>query len=42
MVARAEPDLQEAGILRAIGFEIGHHLDRLLGQHGSGDPDSRP
>jgi TrmH family RNA methyltransferase len=42
MVARAEPDLQEAGILRAIGFEIGHHLDRLLGERGSDDSDSRP
>ena len=29
VLVRAEPDLQEAGILRAIGFEIGHYLDRL-------------
>ncbi len=28
VVSRAEPDLQEAGILRAIGFEIGAYLDR--------------
>jgi TrmH family RNA methyltransferase len=31
VISRAEPDLQEAGILRAIGFEIGHYLDRILG-----------
>ena len=30
LVGRAEPDLQEAGLLRAIGFEIGHYLDRVL------------
>jgi tRNA C32,U32 (ribose-2'-O)-methylase TrmJ len=29
VISRAEPDLQEAGLLRAIGFEIGYHLDRL-------------
>jgi TrmH family RNA methyltransferase len=28
VLTRAQPDLQEAGILRAIGFEIGHYLDR--------------
>jgi TrmH family RNA methyltransferase len=32
LVGRAEPDLQEAGILRAIGFEIGYYLDRLEGE----------
>ncbi len=31
LIARAEPDLQEAGLLRAMGFEIGHYLDRVLG-----------
>jgi tRNA C32,U32 (ribose-2'-O)-methylase TrmJ len=31
VISRAEPDLQEAGLLRAIGFEIGHYLDRKLG-----------
>jgi TrmH family RNA methyltransferase len=30
VISRAEPDLQEAGLLRAIGFEIGHYLDRQL------------
>jgi TrmH family RNA methyltransferase len=29
VISRAEPDLQEAGILRAIGFEISSYLDRL-------------
>lgn len=42
LVARAEPDLQEAGILRAIGFEIGHYLDRFRQQGGDGDPGSEP
>jgi len=28
VIGRAEPDLQEAGILRAIGFEIGAYMDR--------------
>lgn len=27
LISRAEPDLQEAGLLRAIGFEIGKYLD---------------
>jgi TrmH family RNA methyltransferase len=31
VISRAEPDLQEAGLLRAIGFEIGHYLDRTVG-----------
>lgn len=30
MIARAEPDLQEAGIFRAIGFEISSYLDRIV------------
>jgi TrmH family RNA methyltransferase len=29
VIARAEPDLQEAGIFRAIGFEIGNYLERV-------------
>jgi TrmH family RNA methyltransferase len=29
MVGRAEPDLQEAGILRAIGFEIVNYFNRI-------------
>ncbi len=28
LISRAQPDLQEAGLLRAIGFEIGKYLDR--------------
>jgi TrmH family RNA methyltransferase len=31
VISRAEPDLQEAGILRAIGFEISAYLDRISG-----------
>lgn len=29
LVARAEPDLREARLLAAVGYEIGHYLDRL-------------
>ena len=29
VISRAEPDVQEAGILRAIGFEMGKYLDRM-------------
>ena len=28
VIGRAEPDLQEAGVLRAIGYEISRYLDR--------------
>ena len=35
VLGRAEPDLQEAGILRAIGFEIGAYLDRTRVQNRS-------
>ncbi len=38
LVGRAEPDLQEAGLLRAIGFEISHYLDRVVGPAGEGRP----
>jgi TrmH family RNA methyltransferase len=31
LISRSEPDLQEAGLLRGIGFEIGKYLDRLCG-----------
>jgi TrmH family RNA methyltransferase len=31
LVARAQPDLREAKLLAAIGFEIGHYIDRLRG-----------
>lgn len=31
LISRAEPDLQEAGLLRAMGFEIGYFLDRIRG-----------
>jgi TrmH family RNA methyltransferase len=36
VISRAEPDLQEAGILRAIGFEISSYLDRI--SDGGTDP----
>jgi len=37
VISRAEPDLQEAGILRAIGFEIGKYLDRTVEQASGGE-----
>lgn len=46
VISRSEPDLQEAGLLRAIGFEIGCYLDRILGDREAtpggkaGDPGS--
>ncbi len=39
VIGRAEPDLQEAGILRAIGFEISAFLDRLQASDRAGCPD---
>ena len=29
IIARSEPDLREARLLSAIGYEIGHYFDRL-------------
>jgi TrmH family RNA methyltransferase len=29
LLSRAEPDRQEAGLVKALGFEIGNYLDRL-------------
>ena len=41
LISRAEPDIQEAGLLRAIGFEIGKYLDWALKEgrtdRGKGD-----
>jgi TrmH family RNA methyltransferase len=37
LISRAEPDLQEAGLLRAIGFEIGKYLDWAI-KEGRIDP----
>lgn len=31
IIARGEPDLREARLIAAIGFEIGHYIDRLAG-----------
>jgi len=36
LISRADPDLQEAGLLRAIGFEISKYLDRVA--EGRADP----
>lgn len=37
IVSRAEPDRREARLLAAIGYEIGHYLDRELEEAGSGE-----
>jgi TrmH family RNA methyltransferase len=42
VISRAEPDLQEAGILRAIGFEISSYLDRISEQDGNEDGEQEP
>lgn len=40
LITRAEPDLREAKLLAAVGFEIGHYLDRSgSGEQGAEDGD---
>jgi TrmH family RNA methyltransferase len=36
LLSRAEPDRQEAGLVKAVGFEIGHYLDRLKSERRTG------
>lgn len=36
IIARAEPDLREARLLAAVGYEIGHYIDRMLDEEGDG------
>jgi len=40
LLGRAEPDLQEAGVIRALGYGIGKHLD-WLSRAGEGTPGER-
>lgn len=40
LIARAEPDLREARLLAAIGFEIGNYLDRKRRPGDSGPDDA--
>lgn len=37
IITRAEPDLREARLLAAVGFEIGHYIDRV-----APDPEDEP
>ncbi len=40
LITRADPDLREARLLAAVGYEIGHYLDRMAedgSESGSGD-----
>ena len=34
LLSRAAPDQQEAGLVKALGFEIGNYIDRLSSQEG--------
>jgi hypothetical protein len=29
-ISRAEPDVQEAGLLAAVGFEVANYLERVM------------
>ncbi|GMV06212.1 MAG: hypothetical protein AMXMBFR53_24880 [Gemmatimonadota bacterium] len=41
LVARAQPDLREAKLLAAMGFEVGHYIARMRGPaSGESGPDS--
>ena len=40
LIARAEPDLREAKLLAAVGFEVGHYVDRLRGAGDGGEEGS--
>jgi len=42
LLGRAEPDLQEAGVIRALGYGIGKHLDWLMRQGEEGGPGEGP
>lgn len=43
LLARADLDRQEAGLVKALGFEIGNYLDRLPVEEGEApDPDGEP
>lgn len=41
LLARADLDRQEAGLVKALGFEIGNYLDRVS-QKGQEDPEGDP
>ena len=42
IIARAKPDLRESRLLAAIGFEIGHYIDRLVERLRGGGADEPP
>lgn len=42
LVGRADPDLREARLVRAVGFEIANYLDRVEKGAGRSDGPSRP
>ena len=37
LLSRAKPDRQEAGLVKALGFEIGNYLDRLSAERRNAD-----
>ncbi len=42
LLSRAEPDHQEAGLVKALGFEIGNYIDRLTAQGETPGDGARP
>ena len=40
IVTRADPDLREIRLVGAIGYEIGHYLDRSRGENDGDAADS--
>ena len=41
LLARAVPDRQEAGLVRAVGYEIGHFIDRLEARAENGPGEAK-
>lgn len=42
LVTRAQPDLRETKVLAAMGFEVGHFIDRVCPEAGAGDQKESP
>jgi TrmH family RNA methyltransferase len=42
LVTRAQPDLRETRLLAAMGFEVGHYIDRVCPEAAPGDREADP
>jgi TrmH family RNA methyltransferase len=42
LITRAQPDLREVKLLSAMGFEVGHYIDRVCPEAPSADPKDAP